>query len=352
MVPYERIGWSWPVGPEREGVSEEYYQTLLLRQLPFSAEHPLLFHVLTTLEAYGDGESQLLELMADGVELVPYSEIEQARGGMLFARDIVAGDDHYLFTTPCNVFAESQSKAKYNPAVAFDARWVASQHSVAFRVHDMEPSYKMAEQLAGDPEMLGIDEEEYEALTLEEQEFLCEEEIALAVQEQLEIIAECGTQYEQEGAGGLVLLYAELCGAFRAPPYRLGSEVPLDNPRRQSIYERAMPLFPGCLRGLMGVGKEDASWISRDVLDEHFVLNPVEDLVKSWQELFGGAGRLRGFPWQLFYSPADRRPEVLVKGTLPLCEAKFYRDGKQRWVPVPEEVCRAGRQSASRRRAG
>lgn len=343
MSRYERIGVEWPrqIEPhpdERPG----YYETRLHRLLPFSSEEPLLFHVLTTLDQFAEGEEQLLQMMRRDVAIIPRSQAPQAKS-MMFARDIVAGDDLYVFTTPCNVFSGHEDRAKRNPAVAFDARWVASQRDVAFRVHDLEPAYKRAEmELAGDMETEIDLDDEYESLSEDERGNLYleqrEEQMAEAVREQLEAIAECGTQYDPEAAQALLLLYAKLCGAFRLPGKMF---VPDDDRSRIAIYEHAVSLLPECIEELEEDGEHWAT--------ELFVEEIVDNLADDWKTLFGQPGtHLATFPWQLLFSPNDRRPEILVRGSLPLCEARFYRDGEGRWLPVPMEVCEAGRDHRGR----
>jgi len=329
----ERIGIRWPHEPDVSGFRPDYADVVRHRQLPFDMKDPLIFHVLTTLS----GGDELLQIMRDGGSLMPASEAEERWGdesSMIFARDRIAGDNEYLFTTPCNVFAEHHEKARSNPAVAFRLNYVASvAKGMAFRVHDLEPSYKEAELLVSDPDSLGIDEEEWEDMSPEELQGQFEEEIAVAVEEQLKAIAECGTQYDTEAALQLTHLYAQLMGSFRQE----SMWVPADDPERVRIFSEAEFLFPECI-----LEQDDVEW-ARDL----FIERQIESLVESWVDLFGDPVKpFPNFPTRLLTAPSFERPELMVQGALSLCEAAFYRDQDGAWRSVPEEVCLSGRGTA------
>lgn len=327
MTDVERLDMHSPRLPDREGFTDAYYETLLARRIPFSMGDPFIFHVLTTVD---DG-NELMQIMSEGGHLVPMARAAQRWGqveSLILPRDIVAGDDHYLFTTPCNVFSSQHERARYNPAVAFRLSYVLDQaKEVGFRVHDLEPQYKMAEQLAG-PDELGLDEEEWEDLSPEELQARHEEDIAELVREQIEEIAACGTQYDFDAVESLVLLYAEVCGSFRD----VRGRVPEDDPRRMQIAEEARALFPECVQEVLSGDLETV----RDLLIE----NEATRLAEDWSDLFLD---LWGFPHQLLIVDSTKRPELLVDGELALCEAEFYRARDGGWYPVPEHVCRAGR---------
>jgi hypothetical protein len=326
----ERIGIRWPNGPDVSGFMPDYADVVRHRQLPFDMEDPLIFHVLTTLSS-GD---ELLQVMRDGGSLMPASWAEERWGdqvGMIFARDRIAGDDEYLFTTPCNVFAEHHEKAKNNPAVAFRLSYVAAAaKKVAFRVHDLEPPYREAELLVG-ADSIGLDEDEYDEMSPDELQAEHEEDIAMAVEEQLRAIAECGTQYDAEDALKLTHLYARVVGSFRQESMWVAA----DDPERVRIFRAAQGLFPECIRE----AEDDLEW-AQDL----FIERQVDSLVGSWEDLFGNPAKpLPNFPTRLLTAPSFERPELMVQGSLSLCEAAFYRDEADAWRPVPEEVCLSGR---------
>jgi dGTP triphosphohydrolase len=250
---------------------------------------------------------------------------------LLFARDRIAGDDEYLFTTPCNVFSQHHDRARDNPAVAFRLSYVADvAEQVAFRVHDLKDMYKGAEGLVSDPPQDDLDEDEWEQMTDEERNELHEEQIASAVAEQIQAIADCGTQYETGVAVELVQLYAQLVGGFRTD----ATWVPNDDPERLRIYQRAQELFPEALT--------DAD----DWAYELMIEGQVRQLREDWKYLFGDPEEmLPSFPTRLLGEPSGKRPELLVGGSLSLCEASFYRDTQGAWRQVPEEVCLSGRKS-------
>ncbi len=187
----------------------------------------------------------------------------------------------------------------------------------------------MAEQFVS-PDALGMDDDEWEELSPEELQDRYEEDIASIVEEQLRAIAECGTQYDSAAAVDLTKLYAQLVGSFRQHD---GMWVPKDDPKRLYIFESAQMLFPDCIL------ESDYSWA-----EEMFVDRQVAELKESWDHLFGAPDHpLPGFAARLLTSPASLRPELLVQGSLVLCEAAFYRDGRGAWRPVPAEVCEEGR---------
>jgi hypothetical protein len=331
----ERIGRLWPRPVDTSGAPAHYIEILRNRLLPFDMEDPFVFHVLSTVGQHGGGEQELLQIMRDGGALLPRSWAEERWGdkkSMIFARDAVAGDDDWLFTTPCNVFAVHHERALFNPAVAYRLSTVA-EHKIAFRVHDLEPQYRQAEQLASDPHSEWFDEEddpsEYESPDW------YEEEKAESVREQLETVAEIGTQHEAEAARGLVLLYAEMLGSFRQKDSPL-SIVSREDPQALYLMESAWPLFPEVVQLVLDSDEETMAW-----LDGIFVADIADSLAIDWRDLFrAGAGPV--FPWRLMDAPSIKRPELLVQGTLPLCDAAYYRDGQGQWLPVPDDVCAAG----------
>jgi hypothetical protein len=326
----ERIGLGWPREVDLEGFSPEYAELAPLKRIPFDMKDPLIFHVLTTLRT----ERALLNIMRDGGSLMPAAWADERWGdekSMIFARDRVAGDDEYLFTTPCNVFSAHDSRARFHPAVAFRLSYVQrAAKGIAFRVHDLEPQYKQAEELVGQVEFNSeFDDDEWDELSEEEQREMYEQDVASTVSQELEDISDCGTQYDKRAAVALTKLYARVIGSFRYDT----TWVPEDDPLRLSLYKKARGLFPDCIL------EEDTTWA-----EESFVGPQIAQLKESWGNLFGAPGTpLPVFPSRLLSSPAQERPELLVRGSLALCEAAFYRDARGAWRRVPHEVCEEGR---------
>lgn len=330
----ERISQSWPNDPDLSGLDPDYAAVVMDRRLPYSADDPLIFHVLTTIDA----DYELLDIMRQGGSLLPRSWADERWGdqkSMIFARDATAGDDDYLFTTPGNVFSTHHERAS-RPAVAFHLSYILKQaKQLGFRVHDLEGHYKQVEErLAGEPYM--FDDFEYDFDTaMDAQEDRYEAMVAESVREQLEAVADCGTQYGFDAAAQLTRLYNELLGAFRD---RGTSMVSADDPEAMAIYRDALPLFPECILDYMD-GQND--WV-----DELMVEREVADLAENWKALFREGSR--PFPYRLLFGTP--RPELLVQGQLALCEAAFFRDDEGAWLPVPYEICVQGREWYPERR--
>ncbi|RLB36380.1 MAG: hypothetical protein DRH30_15030 [Deltaproteobacteria bacterium] len=336
----ERVSDRWPSPPDVDGFSKEYAEIVKNRQLPFDAEDPLIFHVLTSLDEHSEGEREILDAMKNGGILMPVSRVEEKWGGgrgMVFPRDEAAGDADYLFMTPCNVTSGLGVDMRYRPAVAFRLSYIVERAQVAFRVHDMEPSYKRVEQmLVDDPEFDFDDDTE---MSEKEQEAIRDEYIAETVSEELQGVAECGTQWDAGKSLLLTKLYAKMLSEFRNQRY---GTIPDDNPARLEIFETAGGLFPDCISEIIKWGPGHGHWTA-----DLFIGPVAEDLASGWESLFlGPPTALFGFPNLLFSTIGAERPEFLVKGELPLCDAAFYRDGQQQWLPVPAEVCDAGRGAA------
>lgn len=331
----ERIDHRWPDGPDTDGFPKEYAEITRNRALPFDAEDPLIFHVLTSLDEYGEGEKEIFDAMRNGGALMPVSRVEKKWGegrGMVFPRDEAAGDSDYLFMTPCNVTSGLGVDMRHRPAVAFRLSYIVERAEIAFRVHDMEPSYKRVEDmLVGDSEY-GYDDDE-PGMSEKEQETARDMYIAETVSEELQGVAECGTQWDAHDSLLLTNLYARMLSAFRDQRY---GTIPNDTPERLEIFETASALFPECIREL---DDDSGHWS-----DEAFIREIVDNIAVGWDTLFiGPQMALFGFPHLLFNTIGAERPELLVKGDLPLCDAAFYRDGRQQWLRVPAEMCDAGR---------
>lgn len=189
--------------------------------VPFSASEPLLFHVLTGLPGGRAGDQALLDMVAAGVELAPPRHTERSRQ-LMYPRDVVAGDDAYLFLSALNTFRIRFPSEGIEPALAFDAAalWDASEDGFAFRVHDSEGIYKSIEDTVEPwsvlPEDDG-DEPPWESWTEDEQKVYLEEQTAETCRESLECAAELGTQSDPEKAWELLALHVKLAAGLVAP---------------------------------------------------------------------------------------------------------------------------------------
>jgi len=312
-VTIERIDIFWPREPDCSRLRPEDEDVCRNRPLPFDQDDPLLFHVLTELSPFGTGEDELLHMMQEGVVLVPRADLGRD-GGLVHHRDKIAGDDHYIFLSPCNLFSRVHDAAKANPVVAFRLSTVLEYGDVAFRAKDLEYWYAAAEQMAPEAEEWFDDD----VIMIEPSE----EEIAESVRDELEEIARCGTQYDHEKAALLVELYARMCGAFRHNG-RFGI-VDDDDPEKREIANAAALLMPECLMD------NDLSY--RDDLGIGRIIDGISD---TWADLFGFSEHTKGyFPHELLLG--EHQPEVMLDGQIPLCAAEWYRDGRGAWRPVPE----------------
>jgi hypothetical protein len=337
----------YPIDPE--GMSPHYLSDAHLRGLPFDpTQSPLLFHVLTTVTAGPEGTEQLLDLIEDGGVLLPFAERESEgyrrwrqgeKASLLFGRDIAAGDDRYIFTTPCHPFSGRDDT--FRPAVIFDAKTVARNIPIAFRPVDLEGAYRVLEpqDFDSDYAMENIPEDEWAAMSEAEQQRAAEQAAAESIQEALEVVVECGTQTDPDAAFALIELYWQTLTLENTTTRPASS---------QSVHRAVRKLRPPCE---LLVDADDAD----DFVEAAYAMgvqpNDLSEALhaidQAWTRAFLN---FHGFPRSLFHRQRDLRPEVLVEGPLPLSEALFYRDSGQRWMPIPDEVREAGRET--RRRHG
>lgn len=314
------------------------------RKIPFSEEDPLIFHVLTSVPGYEEGESSLLRLMSEAAAILPRARAREKWGGgkgLIFARDEIAGDDEYIFMTPCNVYTsgfigDHGLIAQRNPAVAFRlSQLIDSAEEIAFRVHDLEPQYRSAESMANtDVIVEGIEwgDEDSDEIPME----VIEQSLAEEVSEQIKALADFGTQYDTDLAVELIELYARFLGSFRD-----AGEPRVPKESLREFVEAVEALVPESVKEY---------WDGSDYADDLMIGSEADTIAEDWLRLFGGRDEpIWGFPWALRDRNAVDRPEVMVKGELLLCDAAFYRSARGVWLPVPAEVCQAGRLTANRR---
>lgn len=314
------------------------------RKIPFAEDDPLVFHVLTSVSGYDDGEFALMDLMRDAASILPRAQAREKWGGgqgLIFPRDEIAGDDEYIFMTPCNVYTsgfhgEHGVIAQKNPAVAFRLSYLLDvAEQVAFRVHDLEPQYRAAESMVNEDSL--VDQIEWDEESDEIPTKLIEQLLADEVSEQIKAIAEFGTQYDMDAAAELIELYARFLGSFR-------------DVGRSRVPEGDLADFIRAVEKLVPDAVIEY-WDGSDYAEELMIDSEADTIASDWLRLFGGKDEvIWGFPWALRDRNAVDRPEVMVKGELLLCEAAFYRNARGVWLPVPTDVCEAGKLTANRRR--
>jgi hypothetical protein len=125
------------------------YDRLGPSRFPWSTEHPLVFHQVTSL-GWGDEAAwqALHELLALGAHLQPYrsrstgsspwGDEQRHLGGI----DADAGDDRALFFSPLRPYKGAVlDRGSNKPVVAFDAFWLLLNHEVGWRPHDLIGAY-------------------------------------------------------------------------------------------------------------------------------------------------------------------------------------------------------------------
>lgn len=307
----------WPV--DETDMPQVAIEVAHNRGLPFSPTEPLLFHVLTSLPPHSDLARDLIE---EGAVLLPRVDIAAeagrvwdvgAKSGLIFARDMAAGDDRYIFTTPSHPFSHYDGRTM--PAVAFSARHVARLAPLAFRPIDFEAPYARIESA------VDVSENAYDAYSVEEWDSMTEEARtraleaanADAVAPALEFIAECGTQTDQAKVMGLIRLYHDM----------------LQSPEPAVFHDAAQPLRPV----LCELEDDDVAFDMGAMPND--VRYALQQIAGAWRDLFATT---QSFPHSFFSRDRAARPEVLIDGGLMLAEALFYRDEQRQWLPVTDEM--------------
>jgi len=263
--------------------------------VPFDAERPLLFHVLTGLPKFSQGDHALLDMLRRSADLVPPDQSGRSRH-LIMPRDAAAGDGQYVFLSPLNTFRLTVGG---EPALAFDARrlWNASPRGFAFRVRDLEPYYvRMTEQVDTADAYVP---EDFDDWSQEQRDEFLDEDAAAICADDLEWAAAVGTQTRPDKAWELLDIYV------RRVTGQISSHAAL---------QAALPLLP-CFEA-----------------DDH---DPMTEIVRpiqeEWRDLFGdGPTGVRAAIWEQPWLP-----EILYPARLPLCCASFWRDHLGVWHPVP-----------------
>lgn len=262
------------------------------RSLPFSFEHPLLFHELTTLPHGQEGEEIFKDLLLDNAVLTPLAlrdeeawlKFDKKNKGKIFSFDIAAGDDEYLFFTPCHPLNLGSPLIK--PAVAFDANLLVHEASrPGFRPTDLEKHYKLVMSTL----LIDVDNDE---------------ENVHAASEELQAVASIMTRSGITPVMGLIKLYQDILF-------------------RESLYVDSFDLQKE-LDALLQPDRvaDTVSWL----FEEHGIeIDPGEE----WVTVFG---RMDKFP----FVPLQP-PEVVINCPVPLSEALFFRTASGDWVEMEEQ---------------
>lgn len=282
---------------------------------PFSAESPLLFHVLVDAPEHEEGERQALDMLRRDVSLLPASEVPGA-SELFFPRDRAAGDDRYIFFTPLTTFGSTESITAHNrqdvrrPAFAFDARmvWDLNPRRFDFRVHDLEAGYHDIEPPEVDPYSF---DEDYDLLAPQDRDAAYEEALAYSVAEDLQCYAAAGT-ITGEDAWRAMEIYARRAGGLISANEAEGLGIPL------------IPEIP------------DDDWCP---LAYSTALRL--DLRGQWINMFRGYGNPRDTIW----GPREYKPEVLLRGEVPLRCASWFRNRHGAWVRLPAAQARNPRRT-------
>jgi len=313
-----------PSDVEYVKVAEYDYENFQREAYPFSATNPLLFHVLTGAPEGIEGERYALDLVRQGVELMPAADVPGMKG-LVRARDRVAGDDRFVFLTPLTTFGASESITAVNrqdvgrPAFAFDAAtlWDASKNGFQFRVRDLEEAYANIEPPEAPWEWReGIDDDEWEAMSYSQLEDAMDEARAEAVREDLECMAEAGT-ITGDDAWEALMIYAQRAGGLISA---------------QEAQAAGQPLIPE---------PPDEDWCP-----EAAEIARRWELRERWLDMFWGLGD----PQATIFGSRANKPEVLYPGTIPLCCATWFRRGNGEWVRLDPALCEQGRAASNPRK--
>lgn len=318
--------------------------------LPYStdSDDPLIFHVLTT---YDQLQEPIIDLLRSGASLVPRADVVDGwegadKSGLILPLDEAIGDDRYIFTSPCDIFDDARRSV--GPAVAFRLSTVLKHaRKVAFRPQDIERLLSVVQEILDPYGEAGLHDFEFD-----EDDTDITEKMARARADALgDILSEVAWCYtaKDESAVQLVQLYALKANAIReafelAPTHLSMAQQDLEADLAL-VRAKMVELMPVCdrdeLAQLLG------TWSALDNLDEAWAFAFSSGIsATGWRQTLAAAavqppGGRRWFdkttPWP--------RPELLVSGHLPLCDAVFYRtreDDEPAWLPVPVEVCHEG----------
>lgn len=255
--------------------------------LPINRERPLIFHELTTMPKGPEGEIVFKELVRRNVTLIPLSWRDEQDPnwmirvdreiGTIFEWDKAAGDDRYLFYTPCHPLTHHK-----RPALAFDAETLLRMaNHPGFRPHDLEGMYRNVMQI------LKVDTDA--------------EENAHVINDELSASAEILTRHGFDPVLGLIRLYNELIFNFTELDH---------NDLMEKIDELVQPLLH----------RDTITWLR----EEHDVrIDPEEVWIRAFQT-FDARG--------ITESP----PEVLIDCSVPITKALFWRDRNGTWQSMEE----------------
>lgn len=213
------------------------------------------------------------------------------RNVQIFAFDIAAGDDKYLFFTPSHPLHDDYQSSS-RPAIAFDAQdLIIRATSPGFRPRDLEGHYKYAMR------MLNVDDDE--------------EENVYSIEEELSAIAEILTRSGKKPVTELIRLYNDLV-------FHL-----FDDKDRPQI---GRPTYPrDLMKELDQIIQPDthADTVTWLLNDRDIDIDPGDEWVRAAET------------WTNKYPYiAAQPPEVVIDAPVPLGIGLFYRDIEGKWHPM------------------
>ena len=288
--------------------------------VPFSAPHPLAFHVLTQSPPGLQGERDALDMVYGGFALAPLSVRGSDRSGMIRPVDKIAGDDRYVFLSPFSpvdsILYPGSLISDGLPAFAFDVRMLAAASGFLFRLRDAADFYAWA--VPGDDveedEVEGADLVDFGRMSEEEARRTWEELRASSVANDLRCLAEVLTIEDPMQALQAVLVLAQSASGA------------LSEDEVQDISEDLIPETEV---------DPHACPVAHTVLSEGLAEGGC--ILDQWRDLFRSDRSIKGL---MSIRP---QPEILYRGALPLCHASFFRNAKGEWMRLPRDLCEAGK---------
>ena len=292
--------------------------------LPFSLEKPLLFHELSTVPPGTHGDEILEDLLNRRAVLSPlnlrgdepWADPEKLpkrlkkRDVQIFPVDIAAGDDKYLFFTPCHpLHADFLPNAR--PAVAFDAHdLVQRATNPGFRPRDLEGYYKNVIDHVG---VLLEDEDPDDPEAEPAPDYF-------SIETELHAVAEILTRNGAIPVKELIDLYNDLI--FRGFDDKKRPQTKRPTYPRDLMVELDQIIQPS-------TESDTVLWLAEECNIE---IDPGEEWVHAFQNI-------NKYP----YVP-EQPPEVVIDALVPLNIGLFFRDGVGRWHPMPESVKQSTKQ--------
>jgi hypothetical protein len=246
--------------------------------LPWSTEHPLVFHVLTNVGEGAEAAAFLTEQVARGADLLPADLRNEdwsfGSEGCFAEVDCHAGDHQWLFMTPFEPYGGNACGGAMAVALAFDLGDVLRSGKAGWRPHDLIGLYQYIAEYSGG----GSDDPDIGRL------------------------ARWATITDRRLVGKLV---------------RHGAAFEAARMKRDGVAARRVA---DLVRGLL---KRKTEGYPADVPGE--VVAQI-----GWMGSFDVEAVGTSRAWTPF------APEVLCGGVLPIRSARFWRDGRGLWHPMAD----------------